>query len=52
MIAFGDAENDIPVLLEAEVGVAARGRCQRFCPWSMIPFLSLVGQAWLLPSAK
>lgn len=25
MIAFGDAENDIPLLLEAEVGVAARG---------------------------
>jgi hypothetical protein len=25
MIAFGDAENDIPLLIEAEVGVAARG---------------------------
>ena len=25
MIAFGDAENDIPMLLNAEIGVAARG---------------------------
>ena len=25
LVAFGDAENDIPMLLEAEVGVAARG---------------------------
>ncbi|HSK29555.1 MAG TPA: HAD hydrolase family protein, partial [Candidatus Limnocylindria bacterium] len=25
LIAFGDAENDIPMLIEAEIGVAARG---------------------------
>ncbi|HEV8721354.1 MAG TPA: HAD hydrolase family protein [Candidatus Binatia bacterium] len=28
MIAFGDAENDIPMLVDAEVGVAARGSVQ------------------------
>lgn len=25
LVAFGDAENDIPMLLEAEIGIAARG---------------------------